>query len=88
MVGRSSTESQADKSSSPAGTEWAFGVVEEIEGLDFKPFREAVGRPNSIIGKELVLHLIEQDLYMNVKFTSCSQGKVGGFTYERPGAPE
>ena len=40
-------------------------------------------QPKNIVGKDLVLHLIEEDIYLSVKFKSWSQGKKGGFSYER-----
>jgi hypothetical protein len=77
------SENSASKGSSPADTEWAYGVSEEIAGLEFKPFREALGNPKAIVGKDIVLHLITDDIYIDIKFTSWAQGKVGGFSYER-----
>jgi hypothetical protein len=35
------------------------------------------------VGKDLVMHLIDDDIYLNIKFTSWSVGKKGGFSYER-----
>jgi len=31
----------------------------------------------------LVLHLIQDDIYIEITITSWAQGKVGGFTYQR-----
>ena len=73
----------ADKVESPVGTEWAIGTLDELESLTFDYFRNAISRPKTVVGKNLVLHLIEDDIYINVKFTSWSQGKRGGFSYER-----
>ena len=73
----------ADKTESPVGTEWAIGTLDELESLTFNYFRNTISRPKSVVGKNLVLHLIEDDIYVNVKFTSWSQGKRGGFSYER-----
>ncbi|HAS44651.1 MAG TPA: hypothetical protein DCS93_29495 [Microscillaceae bacterium] len=77
------TESSANKNSSPADTEWAVGTVDNIDQLTFKPFRAAVGSPRSVVGKNLVLHLIKDDIYISVKFTSWSTSRAGGFSYER-----
>jgi len=74
---------RADKTESPVGTEWAIGTLDELESLTFDYFRNAISRPKTVVGKNLVLHLIEDDIYINVKFTSWSQGKRGGFSYER-----
>ena len=76
-------EIAADKSESPIGTEWAIGNLDQIETLEFKDFRSAVGKPQDVVGKNLVLHLIDDDFYLSVKFSSWSQGQKGGFSYER-----
>ena len=76
-------ENSADKSESPIGTEWAIGNLDEIETLDFEDFRSAVRKPQDVVGKNLVVHLIDDDIYLTVKFTSWSQGQKGGFSYER-----
>jgi hypothetical protein len=42
------------------------------------------GNFGSIIdGQDLVLHLITENIYMDIKFTSWKSGKGGGFSYER-----
>ena len=75
--------SNANKIESPVGTEWAIGTLDEIDNLSFDYFRNAITRPKNVVGKNLVLHLIEEDIYLTVKFISWSQGKRGGFSYER-----
>ncbi|MBK22061.1 MAG: hypothetical protein CMP63_07115 [Flavobacteriales bacterium] len=77
------SETQAEKSSSPIGTEWAIGDTSDIENLIFAPFRSAVGSPKRVVGKKLVLHIIEEDVYMSVEFTSWVSAKSGGFAYIR-----
>ena len=76
-------ESSADKSNSPIGTEWAIGSIDQLSTLKFDSFRSTVDKPKDVIDKELVLHLLEDDIYLTVKFRSWSQGKKGGFSYER-----
>jgi len=71
------------KGTSPLGTEWAIGDLSEIESLTFSSFRTTVGKPRNVVGKELVLHILEEDVYLSVEFTSWSQGKLGGFSYKR-----
>ncbi len=68
---------------SPIGTRWALGTTDDIENLDFKPFRPAVVSPKEVPGKDVVLHLVEEDIYVDVRFLSWSQEKQGGFSYER-----
>ena len=75
-------ENEADKYKSPIGTEWAIGSLNQIDSLVFKDFRLAV-KPQYVIGKKLVLHLIEEDIYLSVEFKSWSSGKKGGFSYDR-----
>ena len=76
-------ESSDNKTKSPIGTEWAIGTLDKIDDLNFKEFRAAVSSPKSVVGKDLVLHLIDDDVYLSVKFKSWSQGKKGGFSYDR-----
>ncbi|MAC92304.1 MAG: hypothetical protein CMC01_01115 [Flavobacteriaceae bacterium] len=76
-------ENSADKGKSPIGTMWAIGNLNEIENLNFESFRSAVGKPQDVVGKDLVMYLVEDDIYLSVKFKSWSQGQKGGFSYER-----
>ena len=78
------TESAANSSVSPAGTEWALGTVNDIENLTFEPFRAATGgKPKDVVGQNMVLHLIADDVYISIKLTSWATGRAGGFAYER-----
>ena len=81
------SETAASQSSSPAGTEWAEGSIDDIANLTFRPFRAAVSRPRDVVGKNLVLHLIEDDIYLTVRFTSWSTQRAGGFSYVRSSDP-
>jgi len=82
------TETSYNKTDSPVGTKWAVGTLDEIETLTFKKFRAAVEKPNSsLIGKNLVMYLEEDDIYLSVKFTSWSAQQKGGFAYERSTKP-
>jgi len=76
-------ESSATKGSSPAGTQWAVGSISDIDNLDFKSFRGAVDKPQNVVGKDLVLFLTADNIFLSVKFTKWSGGKAGGFAYER-----
>ena len=51
--------------------------------MTFKKFRAAVGKPKDVVGKDLVMYLEDDDVYLTVKFTSWTEGKNGGFAYER-----
>ena len=73
----------ADKVNSPVGTEWAIGNLDDVSSLSFGAFRATVSKPKNVVGKNLVVHLIKDDVYLSLKFTSWSGGKKGGFSYER-----
>ena len=86
-----SSKTQCD-SPQPNGTEWAFGTIADgVENLTFDTFLGAdftmcnVGQSGSPIGKDAVLHLIEEDIYIDIKFLSWGMGGGGGgsFSYER-----
>jgi len=78
------TETAAVSNISPLGTEWAVGRAENAENLEFTPFRQAVGNPRDrVVGLDLVMHLIEDDIFIDVTFTSWSRDKNGGFAYRR-----
>jgi hypothetical protein len=77
---------------SPLGTEWANGsIADGIENLTFTTW--SASNPNSPveeIGVPKVLHLIEEDIYIDLVFTSWTQGGGGsgtgfggGFSYQR-----
>ena len=76
-------ENSAVKADSPVRTLWAKGNIDNIDNLTFEPFRQAVGQPKTVVGLDLVLYLVDDDIYLSVKFTSWSQGQKGGFAYER-----
>ena len=80
--------------SSPDDTEWAFGTTADIGSLTFTDWATwhggpAGGGPLSTIGQAAVLHLISDDIYIDIMFTSWTAGGGGGgFSYIRstPGA--
>ena len=71
---------------SPYDTEWAFGTIAEgVETLDFDYWGSAIGWvPPDMVGQDMVLHLISDDIYIDINFTSWTSGaQGGGFSYER-----
>ena len=88
------TETYALKNVSPKDTEWALGTIasaDDITDLSFNTFRTTVGSPKQSVGKNMVLHLLTDDIYINIKFTSWSTGNSaqwGAFAYERSTANE
>lgn len=71
------------RTNSPLGTRWAFGELNQLDSLQFKSFRETVDRPKDVPGKRMVLHLLQENIYLQVEFLSWSQNKTGGFSYMR-----
>jgi hypothetical protein len=76
-------ENESDKDTSPLGTAWSEGALEDYASLTYTSFRTATGKPKDAVGKTYVVHLTEDNIYLSVKLNSWSQGKVGGFSYER-----
>ena len=75
----------AATSSTPTGTEWAKGNTIELDNLEFETLKSAAdNQMRDIPGVPLVLHLIEEDIYIDLVFLSWSSGgSDGGFSYER-----
>jgi hypothetical protein len=71
---------------SPADTEWATGSAADWESLTFAPWEEwADGAPPATVGVDAVVHLISDDIYLDIRFTQWSIGGAagGGFAYVR-----
>lgn len=69
--------------SSPADTEWAFGLLAGYASLTYANWQTwAANNPPATVGRDAVLHLITDDIYLGIKFTVWG-GPGGGFTYER-----
>ncbi|GAA0871851.1 hypothetical protein GCM10009117_09970 [Gangjinia marincola] len=71
---------------SPTGTEWAFGTTADINNLTFTDWETSHGsNPPSTVDQDMVLHLIDEDIYIDIRFTQWGQqgGGGGSFTYER-----
>ena len=88
------TESAYTHNSSPAGTEWAYGNLSDYASLPYTAWEIMFGGrfgggPSSTVGKNAVCHLLADDIYFSVKFTSWG-GSSGGFSYVRstPSVPE
>ena len=65
------------------GTEWAYGTTANYASLDYGVWFYW-GNPPSSVGKDAVLHLIEDDIYIDIKFTSWDTRPNGGaYSYER-----
>lgn len=74
---------------SPQGTEWANGTTANYASLsysDWNTWAKVVnGGPPNTVGLNAVLHLIADDIYIDVKFLSWPVG--AGFAYQRSTPP-
>jgi len=81
------TESDYTDAVSPADTEWAYGSAADWASLTFSDWETwHDGCPPEMVGKEAVVHLKTDDIYIDIKFLSWSCGECvggGGFSYER-----
>lgn len=79
------SEPSYQRSVSPEGTAWAFGRASEWMNLTFEPWEEAVNNfPPGMLNQPLAVHLIDEDIYLDLMFTAWTPGGGGGgFSYIR-----
>jgi uncharacterized repeat protein (TIGR01451 family) len=72
---------------SPSDTEWAYGTTADYLTLSYTDLVDLTGYSMpDIVGQDVVLHLISDNIYIDIRFTSWSSGGSGGsggFSYER-----
>jgi hypothetical protein len=73
---------------SPSGTAWATGSLANYASLsytDWNSWAKGVNAgPPSTVGVNAVLHLIPENIYLSIRFTSWTSGGAGGgFSYVR-----
>ncbi|MGB0176469.1 MAG: T9SS type A sorting domain-containing protein [Owenweeksia sp.] len=74
--------------SSPVNSEWAVGTTANLSNLTFSTWKNAINStPSSFVGHDMVLHIISDDIYIDIKFLSWTSGgngdPGGGVSYER-----
>jgi len=70
---------------SPADTEWAFGALANYSTLSYQTLA-SLRNGNlgaRILNQAMVMHLINEDIYLSVKFTHWGEHLAGGFAYTR-----
>ncbi len=72
------TETSYSNGLSPDDTEWALGNTSNIGALTFFPFNSSSIKVKSNLGQPMVLHLITDDIYIDVVFNSWSVGSNSG----------
>ena len=79
-------ESSYTNFSSPADTEWAFGDTGNIGSLTFTDWQTTISsNPPASVGEDMVVHLISDDIFIDIKFLTWGQSPSSGgfFSYER-----
>jgi len=82
-------ESAYNYTTSPTDTEWAFGTLANFASLSYAPWPTLIGgggsgsSPESMVGKDMVVHLITDNIYLSIKFSFWAAGGSGGYTYQR-----
>lgn len=83
-------ESSYHHNSSPLDTEWAFGELSNYASLTYSTWEQwsggSGGGPPSTVGRDAVMHIVSEDIYLSIRFTAWGV-RMGGFTYTRSTAP-
>lgn len=74
---------------SPDDTEWAFGTADQYQLLTFTDWLGWLNgaSPTNLVGKQAVVHLISEDIYVSMQFTFWASKGAGGFAYTRSAPP-
>lgn len=79
---------------SPVDTEWGWGTTADIGSITFYTWKNATnnnnpfGDHNNLAGNPMVLHLITDNIYIDLTYNSwTSDGNGGGFSYTRSSDP-
>ena len=81
---------QGGSSPSPIGTQWAVGSAADYQSLTFGTWGSVHGgSPPSLIGQDLAVHLVDDDIYIDLRFTAWGSGSGtgGSFAYLRSEIP-
>jgi hypothetical protein len=70
---------------SPTNTEWAFGILTNYASLHYTNFLAWLkgASPVTLVGQQVVVHLISDDIYVSMQITFWAAGGSGGFAYVR-----
>jgi hypothetical protein len=75
--------------SSPSDTMWAFGSISDFSTLSYSTFASLRNGDLAgvILNKPMVVHLVNENIYLSLTFTAWGQHGDGGFAYTRSTAP-
>ncbi len=80
---------QGPGTDTPTDTEWAFGTLDNYQGLSYAPFATYRNGDLSgaLVGNPMVVHLINEDVYLSLTFSQWPQhGGFFAYTRSTPGA--
>jgi len=74
---------------SPADTEWAFGTLGNYASLSYTNWLAWLNgqSPVTLVGQQVLAHLISEDIYIAIQFTLWGSHGAGGFGYQRSTPP-
>src|SRR5262249_18522996 len=82
------TETVFVKGVSPAGTEWAFGELTNYASLTYNDWTTTAGNPVHVYpGKQCVVHLVADDIYLSLKYITLPPGSGFSSTRSTPAPP-
>lgn len=69
---------------SPTNTEWAFGNLTNYASVHFTNWLAWLNgaSPATLVGQQVIVHLISDDIYISIEFTLWIPGGSGGFAYQ------
>ncbi len=70
---------------SPKDTKWSYGNTASLSESDYESWVDAIDSdPQSMIGKDMSMHLVTDNMYFDLVFDSYAGGNIGGgFSYTR-----
>ncbi|MCA9304517.1 MAG: hypothetical protein KC996_10380 [Phycisphaerales bacterium] len=85
----SSYQGTGSSGPSPIGTMWAFGTTADYDTLSYTTWASLhQASPPSLVNQAVVVYLEDDDIYIDLMFTSWSTGGGGGgFSYVRSNVP-
>ena len=74
---------------SPTGTMWAFGTTADYDTLSYTTWADLHdGFPLALMDTNVVVHLVDDDIYIDLMFTQWEgNGNGGEFAYSRSNIP-
>ena len=72
-------EGTYNSSVSPIGTEWSYGLTEDLAPEDYEVWVDAINwNPPGQVGENLSMHIIDKDTYFDIVFKSWTDNANGG----------